>query len=134
MADTLNGVDLSVYGAEILNGTYNSLLKPAETKEWVSNDNPAKSGTDYIQPATPKLKERSVSIIFGIRGFSTTDFNDRYDGFISVLQAGICKFWIEEHKRYYYLKYETCTDFHHYSLKACKIAIKFTEPDPTKRT
>lgn len=128
----LNGRPLNEYGVMMLAGSYNSLLTPPQLKEWVTNIPIDADGTEYIEPETSYVQERSVSLIFGIKGETKEDFLDKYQQFIDVLQSGIINLYVPDLGRYYYLKYEGCTTFDHYNLTACKIAVKFTEPNPKK--
>ena len=128
----LNGRPLNEYGVMMLAGSYNSLLTPPQLKEWVTNIPIDADGTEYIEPETSYVQERSVSLIFGIKGGTKEDFLDKYQQFIGVLQSGIIDLYVPDLGRYYYLKYEGCTTFDHYNLTACKIAVKFTEPNPKK--
>ena len=128
---TINGVDLEEYGTILLSGAYAELLKPAEPKEWVSNEDPRKNGTEYLAPAEQKYKERDVTLTFGIKGENKDDFISKYTSFISAINDGIIKLQIEELGRYYYLIFQSCTSFDNYDLKACKLSVKFIEPDPT---
>lgn len=129
---TINGTPLSDYGAMMLAGSYASLMTPPQMKDWVSNDDPRKNGIEYLPPATTVVKERNVDLIFGIKGDTRSDFLAKYNTFITLLQSGLTRLYVPDLGRYYYLKYENCTSFDNYDLKACKIAVKFTEPDPTK--
>lgn len=130
---TINNTDISEYGAILLAGAYAQLLTPPELKEWVSNDDARKNGTEYIAPTTPVVKERNVNLTFGIKGENEEDFLAKYNAFISVLHSGFIKLYVPKLGRYYHLKFESCTSFEQYSLKACKLAVKFTEPDPTNK-
>ncbi len=133
MADiTMNGKPLSDFGAMMLAGSYASLLTPPRQKEWVSNTDPRKDGVEYIAPTSPKVMERSVDLIFGIKADTQSDFLLKYNSFIQELQSGIIKLYVPDMQRYYYLKYDTCTSYDNYSLKACKVAVKFIEPNPYK--
>lgn len=128
---TINDIPLSDYGVIMLAGSYASLLKPTEGKEWVMNDDPRKSGVDYIIPSRFIAKERNVDLIFGITGSSKDDFIAKYTTFISLLQNGILKLYVPYTGKFYHLKYESCTSFDDFTMKDCKIAVKFLEPDPT---
>lgn len=128
----LNGRPLNEYGVMMLAGSYNSLLTPPQLKEWVTNIPVDGDGTEYIVPETLYVQERSVSLIFGIKGETRADFLKKYRGFINVLQSGIIDLFVPDLESHYYLKYENCTSYDHYNLTACKIAVKFTEPNPKK--
>lgn len=127
---TINGHTLRSLGVTLLNGSYASLLKPAEMKEWVSNDDPRKDGIEYIVPATPVVKPRSVDLYFMVQGSTREEFLTRYKNFIGLLQRSISVVNIPDLGKYR-LKYESCTSFDHFNLKMCKVAVKFTEPQPT---
>lgn len=132
MEETINGQRLSIYGAIMLRNSYAELMKPADLKEWVSNEDVTKNGTDYLAPTTPLLAERSVSLHFGIERATEEDFLLHYQHFIDLLQGGIIDLYVPRLGRHFFLKYETCTMYNNYSLKACDIAVKFTEPNPRK--
>lgn len=131
---TINKRELGGYGVTLLDGSYSSLLTPAELKDWVFNDDPGKNGIEYMPPTTPVVKERAVNLIFLIQGSTRERFLSNYNVFISLLQQGLNTFYFEDLGRAYTLKYESCTDFDHFNLTSCKIAVKFIEPDPTKTT
>lgn len=127
---TIDGHTLSSLGVTLLAGSYASLLKPAEMKEWVSNDDPRKDGIEYIVPTTPVVKPRSVDLYFMVQGNTREEFLTRYTNFIGLLQRRISVVNIPDLGKYR-LKYESCTSFDHFNLKMCKVAVKFTEPQPT---
>lgn len=130
---TINGNTLSSLGVTLLEGSYASLLKPAELKEWVSNDDPRKDGIEYIEPATPVVKPRSLDLYFMVQGSTRGEFLTRYNNFIGLLQRSIANVYIPDLGRYL-LKYEGCTSFDHFNLTMCKLAVKFTEPQPNNLT
>lgn len=130
---TINGNTLSSLGVTLLEGSYASLLKPAELKEWVSNDDPRKDGIEYIEPATSVVKPRTVDLYFMVQGSTRGEFLTRYNNFIGLLQRSIANVYIPDLGRYL-LKYEGCTSFDHFNLTMCKVAVKFTEPQPNNLT
>lgn len=129
---TIDNRPLSEFGATLLAGSYASLLTPPQQKEWVSNDDPRKNGIEYIVPDVVKVKERNVELIFGIKGHNAVDFLQKYNSFISLIQGRIIKLHVPDLHRNYYLKYENCNSYDNFSLEACKVVVKFIEPDPTK--
>lgn len=133
MEETINGNPLSYFGATLLHGSYAELMTPADLKEWVSNEDVTKDGTDYLVPSTPLLAERNVSLHFGIKRDSESEFLTSYNIFVDMLQSGIIDLFVPRLGRHYFLKFETCTSYDNFSLKACKIAVKFTEPNPRKK-
>lgn len=126
----LNGLPLSDFGATMLKGGYAELMKPSEMKEWISNDIPSMDGVHYITPASPKVKERSVSLTFVITAETEEDFLMNYTRFVEELMRGLCVIEVPALSQSFTLKYEACTSFDNYNLKACKLAVKFTEPVP----
>lgn len=131
---TINDTALSEYGAIMLAGSYASLLTPPQLKEWVSNDDPRKNGTDYIVPDDIVVQERTVNLLFGISANTQSDFLSKYNAFVSLLQSGMIALYVPDIGRYYHLRFESCTSFNNYSLKACRLAVRFIEPNPTKTT
>ena len=133
---TINDKPLSDYGAEMLAGSYNSLLKPAQLKPWVSNEPINGNGVQYIIPETEEVfvAERQVDLIFSVIGDTKEAFLANYRNFIALLQSGMLDFHIPDLGRHYYLKYENCTSFDHIALLACKVAVKFSEPNPKKES
>lgn len=133
---TINNKPLSDYGAEMLAGSYNSLLKPAQLKPWVSNEPVNGNGVQYIIPKTEEVfvAERHVDLLFSVIGDTKEEFLSNYRDFIALLQSGMLDFEIPDLGRHYYLKYENCTSFDHIALLACKIAVKFSEPNPKKES
>lgn len=131
---TINNKPLSDYGAEMLAGSYNSLLKPAQLKPFVSNEPVNGNGVQYIIPGTGEIfvAERQVDLLFSVIGDTKEEFLSNYRNFIALLQSGELDFNIPDLGRHYYLKYENCTSFDHIALLACKIAVKFSEPNPKK--
>ena len=128
---TINGYTLSGLGVTLLDGSYASLLTPAQLKEWVSNDDPRMDGVQYIVPATPVVKERNVNLYFMVKGATQAEFLSRYNTFIGLLQSGMANISIPDLGATYALKYESCTSFDHFGLTMCKVAVKFIEPHPT---
>lgn len=134
---TINDKLLSAYGAEMLAGSYNSLLKPAQLKPWVSNEPINGNGVQYITPGPGEevfVAERQVDLIFSVIGDTKEAFLANYRNFIALLQSGMLDFHIPDLGRHYYLKYENCTSFDHIALLACKVAVKFSEPNPKKES
>jgi hypothetical protein len=131
---TINGRDLAYYGVTLLDGGYAALLTPPDIKEWVTNDDPRKDGVEYITPSTIRVKERSVNLIFHIAGSTEAEFLSRLNSFVSLLQSGMVKFYFGDLRQAYTLKYESCTSFDQFGLKMCKLAVKFTEPNPKDKT
>lgn len=136
---TINGVPLASMGTTLLSGAYKELLTPPALKDFVENNDPLKNGTDVIVPgtdgeddtSTPKLKERDVTLTFLIQGDSDSSFFDNYNAFVAMLNKGIINLSIPELNRNFGLIYRNSTQFANYMLNACKLAVKFREPNPS---
>lgn len=133
---TLNSKSLSTYGASLLEGSYISLLTPANIKEWVSNDPVDGDGVDYIVPTDTednidvKVAERNLTLTFLVKGNDEADFLNKYNTLLGVLQRGMVTLYVPDLNRTYTLKYVGCSPFDMFNLLACKLAVKFTEPRP----
>ncbi|MBO7263169.1 MAG: hypothetical protein J6U93_01460 [Alistipes sp.] len=127
---TLDKQPLSTYGATLLDGSYISLMTPANLKSWVTNDAVDKDGIDYIQPTVTNVAERSVTLVFLISGENEADFIAKYNSFIGLLHKGMIELNVPDLKRTFNLKFEGCTPFDKWMLQSCKLSVKFTEPKP----
>lgn len=118
----------------MLKGSYDALLKPADVKDYVSNDDPNKDGTEYSVPEDyePKVKERQVTLLFSISGPSNVTFQKNKEMFIRLIQQGLIKLYVPDLGRSFFLLYQTCTSFNYHHPYTCDLAIRFIEPDPTK--
>lgn len=142
LENSINGKPLSVFGAELLKGCYAELLKPAEMKEWVSNEIPSEDGIELYPPlTTPKVKARTISLVFLLTADDKETLMSNYQKFMMQLmlgeqpgmvapQAQLCSLYIAEFNKIYWLKYEACTSFDNYGLKTFKLAVTFTEAKP----
>ena len=131
---TINGRDIRSFGATLLEGAYGELLKPANLKALASNDDPNKDGVEYITPkTTPKLEEATRNIVFLVQGDTPEQFIANYEAFLLYVQSPVIDLYVERLARHYFFKFDSCTTFENFALKACKIAIRFTEPNPRKR-
>lgn len=126
---TINGRLLSEYGATMLSGSMAQLLMPAPVKEKVINDNPLRPGVEIV-PIPPEVDQREVTLEFVIEGKDRTDFFRKYNSFMRVLRAGEVVLYIPTLSNWHRLWYLSATSFDHFRFAACKLAIKFNEPNP----
>ncbi len=139
---TMNGIALSTMGSTLLSGSYASLLTPAPLKDFVENDDPLKDGIDVIVPGTngeddtttPKVKDRDVTLTFLIQGATKSAFLANYSAFVAQLHKGAVILTVPELNATYHLLYSNSTQFDNYRLNACKLAVKFREPNPANRS
>ena len=129
---TINGIPLHSIGVTLLTGAYSSLLTPPPLKDFVKNNDPTKPGTDVIVD-NPVVSERDVTLTFLIEGKSKSAFLSNYKAFVAQLHKGKVELYIPELSQYFHLLYSNSTQFANYRLNACKIAVKFNEPNPTYR-
>ena len=131
---TINKKLLSDFGATLLTGAYAALLTPPALKDFVENDDPLKNGTEIIVPETPMVKERDVTLTFLIKGSNSSSFFSNYNAFIAELHKGTVVISVPDLGRSFHLLYSNSTQFENYQLNACKLAVKFREPNPANRT
>lgn len=141
LGNMINGKPLSAFGAVLLKGYYAELLKPAEMKDWVSNEIPSENGIELYPPTTPKVKARTISLVFLLTADDKETLMSNYQYFMKELMIGkqqgmtspkaeFCTLFIAEFKTVYYLKYDACTSFDNYGLTTLKLAVTFTEAKP----
>lgn len=131
---TINKKPLSDLGADLLSGAYAALLSPPALKDFVENDDPLKNGTEVLVPVTPVVKERDVTLTFLIKGSDKSSFFTNYNNFIAELKKGLIVLSVPDLGRSFRLLYSNSTQFENYRLNACKLAVKFREPNPANQT
>lgn len=131
--DTLNGKPLADLGAVLLAGAYSALMTPAPLKDFLENDDRSKDGTDVLVN-NPRKAERDVTLTFLITGNNTTNYLAHYDAFIAELHKGQITLYIGDLNQTFRLLFSNATQFENWRLNACKIAVKFREPNPANRS
>ncbi len=138
---TINGTPLRELGVSLLAGAYAALLTPTTLKDFVENNDPLKDGTEIVVPGdggsydktSPRVKERDVTLTFLIEGAGAEAFLSNYAAFIAQLYKGLVVLHVPALNATYRLLYSSSTRFDNYRLNACKIAVKFREPNPNDR-
>ena len=133
MANKINNKDLSYFGASILASSYASLLTPSPLKAFVENADRSQPGTQVLV-TNPQIDERDVTITFLIKGEDQADFLSKYNSCIAELYKGSFLLYIDDLSTTYHLLYSNVTQYDNYVLTACKLAVKFREPNPANRT
>lgn len=135
---TINGTSLSSLGVSLEKGGYAALLLPAPLKDFVQNNDPTKNGTEVLTETADgtslaRIAERDVTLTFLITGDTQSDFLANYSAFISILQGGPINLNISDVGLTFRLIYRNATQYDNYRLKACKLAVRFREPNPANR-
>lgn len=135
---TINGIAISEMGVSLDRGSYAALLTPAGLKDFVENNDPTKDGTEVLthkKDGTPlaRVAERDVTLTFQIIGENKADFMSKYANFVGILNSGTINLYVSDLERTFHLIYRNSTQYNNYQLKACKLAVKFREPNPTNR-
>lgn len=135
---TINDTNISTLGVSLEKGSYAALLLPAPLKEFVENNDPTKDGTEVLThkaDGTPlaRIAEREITLTFLITGDNEDDFMAKYADFVALLHGGNINLYISDLDRTFRLIYSNATQYDNYRLKACKLAVKFREPNPSNR-
>ena len=120
-------------GVMLVDNPNAALLAPAPAKDVIQNDDPKKNGVQVLPTNPLIMNEREVTLTFLIQGTSDSDFLAKYKAFVELLISGIITLYVPDLNSYYRLLYSNSTQFENYRLNACKLAVKFREPDPTNR-
>lgn len=138
----LNGKDIQEYGLTPLEGTINTLMKPAPLKAAVTNENSSIHGSQVLSaPSSRRYAKQDLSLMFYLESSSLTDLARCLDDLVAKLVAGkdnsgVNELTIPELERTYRLVYAGTIDkYTDFALSGCAtISIKFTEPNPNNRT
>lgn len=125
-------------GVHLEKGAYAALLTPAPLKDFIENNDPTKNGTEVLThkangESLARVAEREVTLTFLINGDNEADFLAKYQAFVNLLNDGKITLYIEDLQRTFTLIYANATQYDNYRLKACKLAVKFREPNPSNR-
>lgn len=129
---------ISAMGVSLDKGSYAALLTPAGLKDFIENNDLTKHGTEVLThkkdgTSLARVAEREVAITFTIVGENQADFISKYTNFVSILNNGVIDLYIPDLESTFHLIYRNSTQYNNYQLRACKLAVKFREPNPTNR-
>lgn len=135
---TINDIPISSLGVSLEKGSYAALLTPAGLKDFIDNNDPTKDGTEVLTKkadgtSLARIAERDIQLTFLIIGDDVADFMAKYTNFVAMLHGGDINLYVPELNSTFRLIYRNSTKFDNYRLKACKLAVKFREPNPTIR-
>lgn len=131
----INGKDIwETWGASLMKGSYEKLLKPASMKEYISNSSRLEHGSRIIaNPQTARTNEREISLQIVIEGSSESDYLSKMASFMAELEKGSIQLKVPRVGLVYKLVYTDCSSYGDYGLKIGKFTVKFIEPNTKDR-
>lgn len=138
---TINGKDAyETYGVTLMGDSVSQLLTPAGLKSFVENSSRLEDGKHIITTNTKKnslakVDSREVTLTFGIKGKDKADYYGKLQALCDVLQKGYVEITLPTvGTDVYKLVYSKCTTYaQNIQQTFCKMAAKFSEPNPTDR-
>lgn len=125
----------TTYGVRFVQGAYEALLTPAGMKEYISNDNRLRNGSQYAALATSaKKKAREVAIPFIIEAPTEATFFTRYEAFLEKVSSGLVYLRVPRLNKVFKVVYTSCDRFGISRLKDAIFTLRMIEPDPTNRS
>lgn len=130
-----------MYGIFIAETSLTALMTPPPLKQYITNKSALVNGTYAVTQtnAIPKIDERDVQIVFGLKAKSMAQFISRYHAFCKILSKGKIDLTIEltendfAFKETYHLLYTSCSQYSEYNGRLARFVLKLVEPDPTNR-
>lgn len=130
---TINGKNISIFGAYLCSGAIEALLTPAPIKKPIENDSPIADGKDILMGDRAYIDERSLSISLFVNGLTQTDYLNKYEALVNELQKGVVVLAIPAINKTFRLLYDGCSKYGDFGLTKGKFTIKFREPNPADR-
>ena len=133
----INGKDAhEEWGLIFGESSLTALMTPAPVKAYIQNKSALIHGKQVLSGASnpPKIDERDVQLVFGIKAKNMTDFLTKYSSFVEELEKG----WLDISTKYqpgvvYHLLYVSCQQFSQYNGRLGKFVLKLNEPNPKHR-
>jgi len=136
----LNGQDIERWGISPLEGTMNTLMKPAPMKALVSNENASLHGSLVLYaPSARRYQKQDMSLLFYMQALSLTDLNRQVNALVEHLKngkdnSGLNELKVPELETCYRLVYVSMDKYTNFGVSgSATISIKFTEPNPNNR-
>ncbi|MBR1526836.1 MAG: hypothetical protein IJ640_09300 [Prevotella sp.] len=132
---TINGADaFQRYGIIMPDGGMAALRKPAPNKAFIQNKSRLQHGKRVIRK-NPKKDERQIILPIIITAKDESDFNEKYDLFVSeVLDTGYLVIKTSKQPNVYYrCIYEDCQQYTEFAGEMAKFMLSLTEPNPDNR-
>lgn len=133
----INGKDAhEEWGLIFGESSLTALMTPAPVKAYIQNKSALIHGKQVLSGSVnpPKIDERDVQLVFGIKAKNMTDFLTKYSSFVEELEKG----WLDISTKYqpgvvYHLLYVSCQQFSQYNGRLGKFVLKLNEPNPKHR-
>lgn len=131
----INGKDIwSTWRMILWKGTYEALLTPSSTKEFISNETRSSNGVIPSIPSDGLTQDkREVSFSVFIDGLSESDYLARYKSFGEELIKGEITLKVPRIGSVYRLVYKDCQKYGDFGIKRGKFTLRFIEPNPANR-
>ncbi len=132
----INGLDAwDTYGVNMSDNFIDVLCSTASMKDYVTSNSRLEDGIRVITE-NAKIDSRDLTLVFTLTGKDKEDYLQKKTDFEEVLyNASVTISIPPRSEEIYFLKYQKCMSFAESKTRRfCKIAVKFIEPDPTRRT
>lgn len=121
----------TTWGITLEEGSFAKLLKPAEVKDYATNNIRSQPGQQvFVKNIQPK--ERDFFLVFWITSNSNERYLELYRSFLREFDKGIIKLDVPALKEGYYLRYNGCQEIGYHG-RIGKVAIRFVEDNPRNR-
>lgn len=123
------------YGVTLTRGWREALLKPADVKDYTTNDSRLEHGVRMVATsAYAKKKERNVQIDFLLQGASESDYLQKYEAFLAKMAySGKILLKVPAMGRVFKIIYTDCQKYGDDGEKRGNFTLRFTEPNPEDR-
>lgn len=130
----INGTQLA--GVRMAPGSIAKLVAPISPKEFVSNESRLEDGKRVLYPSDVKFAPRELTITFQVTGSTESEFNTRVSAFYNAMYRGYVTLEVTDvSDDVYKLSYLGSSTYKGgMSGHACKITVKFEEPNPADRS
>lgn len=127
------------YGIRMGDGFLNTLDEPLTNKPYISNNSRLSDGVRITSTDIPKRASRDATLVFTLEGDTPSAMRTQKKSFFNLIDKhnGLLVLTVPElGEDVFRLYYQGKVSEYSLSLDRCfcKLALKFTEPNPTDRT
>ena len=126
---TIDTIDIwTTYGAFLLKGSYDSLMRPAKRKASLSNNWSEENGLE-IDLTAPKFEAKDADLSFILSASTETEWWTRYNAFFALLKtAGERSLFVTELNKTFLIYYQEVTSYEQLTVirNVSKVASRFT--------